>query len=90
MELLADTEIIKILPTWKFQNDSIVKEFLFNDFKDAFCFMTKVAFYAEIHDHHPEWTNIYNRVIIKLNTHTFSGVTQKDIELAKLIDKIIC
>ena len=51
--------------------------------------MTKIAFYAEIQDHHPEWTNVYNKVSITLNTHTSSGVTEKDIELAKLIDKII-
>ena len=89
MKTLTELEVNKLLPTWTFRNDFIQKEFSFDDFKDAFCFMTKIAFYAEIYDHHPEWTNIYNRVIIKLNTHTFSGVTKKDIELAKLIDKSI-
>ena len=89
MKTLTQQEANKVVPTWKFENDAIQKDFSFKDFKDAFCFMTKIAFYAEVQNHHPEWTNVYNKVSITLNTHTSSGVTEKDIELAKLIDKII-
>ena len=89
MKTLTHEEANIAVPTWEFENDAINKEFSFKDFKDAFCFMTKIAFYAEIHNHHPEWTNVDNKVSITLNTHTSSGVTEKDIELAKLIDKIV-
>lgn len=89
MKTLTQEETYKLVPNWEFENDAINKEFTFKDFKDAFCFMTKIAFYAEIHNHHPEWTNVYNKVSITLNTHTSAGVTEKDIELAKLIDKIV-
>lgn len=89
MKTLTQEEANNAAPTWKFENESIQKDFSFKDFKDAFCFMTKIAFYAEIQDHHPEWSNIYNKVSIKLNTHSSSGVTEKDIDLAKSIDKIM-
>ncbi len=66
--------------------EAIVKEFHFEDFQRAFAFMTRVALYAEKHDHHPEWTNVYNRVSITLATHDAGGVTSKDIALARAID----
>jgi 4a-hydroxytetrahydrobiopterin dehydratase len=88
MKLYTEEEIKKLLPAWNFRDNGIEKDFEFRDFKDAFCFMTKIAFHAEVLDHHPDWSNVYNRVFIRLNTHSHSGVTEKDLELAGIIDKI--
>ena len=69
--------------------DAIAKRFTFAGFKEAFGFMTQVALVAEKMDHHPEWTNVYNRVVIRLNTHDAgSRVTKKDVELAHAIQEI--
>ncbi len=57
----------------------------FPTFKEAFAFMASVALYAEAHDHHPEWTNVYNRLEIALSTHDAGGITHKDIDLAAYI-----
>ena len=77
------------MQTWKEENNRLSKTFIFNDFCAAFAFMTRVAFIAEKHDHHPDWTNVYNRVEINLNTHDAGGiVTEKDRKLAQEIDKI--
>jgi 4a-hydroxytetrahydrobiopterin dehydratase len=62
--------------------------FLFKDFAEAFSFMTRVAFHAEKANHHPEWTNTYNKVHIKLRTHDLDGITARDIELAKIIEAL--
>jgi 4a-hydroxytetrahydrobiopterin dehydratase len=77
------------LPGWEetLSRDALRKEFCFNDFAEAFAFMTRVALAAEKMDHHPEWTNVYNRVEIILCTHDAKGVTGKDIELAQAIEK---
>jgi 4a-hydroxytetrahydrobiopterin dehydratase len=83
------TESIKtFLPEWKYNNNLISKEFKFRNFVEAFAFMTAVALEAEKMDHHPDWTNVYNRVAVKLNTHSEGGVTEKDIELAKRMERI--
>lgn len=75
---------------WQEINKQLVKEFEFKDFKEAFEFMTKVAAIAEELKHHPEWTNTYNKVTIKLSTHDAGDiVTDKDKELAKRIDEVI-
>ena len=77
------------LPGWAFKRDALVKEFRFSSFKEAFSFMTRVAFEAEAMDHHPDWSNVYNRVVIHLNTHDAGGkVTAKDVALAKKIQAI--
>lgn len=74
---------------WTEANDSLYREFTFNDFTEAFGFMTRVAFAAEAAGHHPEWTNVYNRVNIRLTTHDAGNtVTDKDRNLAAAIDKI--
>lgn len=77
------------LPGWRAAEgrDAIMREFRFHDFGAAFSFMARVALYAERHDHHPEWSNVYNRVTITLSTHDASGVTDKDIALAHFIDE---
>lgn len=67
--------------------DAIVKEFRFKDFNAAFGFMARVALYAEKHDHHPEWLNVYNRVDVTLATHDAGGVTNKDVALAHFMDE---
>jgi 4a-hydroxytetrahydrobiopterin dehydratase len=68
--------------------DAIQKEFLFKTFNQAFAFMTRVALKAEKMDHHPEWFNVYNKVQVVLATHDVDGVSDKDIELARFMDKI--
>ncbi len=75
---------------WQEENNKLVREFEFKDFREAFAFMTKVAAIAEELKHHPEWTNTYNKVTIKLSTHDAGDiVTEKDTELAKRIDEIV-
>ena len=69
--------------------DAIHKSFKFKDFIGAFGFMTKVALIAEKMDHHPEWSNVYNKVEVTLTTHSAGGVTIKDLTLAKAIDALI-
>lgn len=74
---------------WKEENNRLVRTFKFQDFKEAFGFMTKVALVAEKMDHHPNWSNIYNTVTIELTTHDAGNVvTEKDRKLAKVIDQI--
>ena len=69
--------------------DAIHKSFKFKDFIEAFGFMTQVALIAEKMDHHPEWTNVYNKLDVTLTTHSAGGVTQKDLTLAQAIDTLI-
>jgi 4a-hydroxytetrahydrobiopterin dehydratase len=77
------------LPGWTFKRDALAKEFKFGSFREAFSFMTRVAFEAEAMDHHPDWTNVYNRVAVRLNTHDAGGkVTAKDVELARKIQAV--
>ncbi|MBL0357838.1 MAG: 4a-hydroxytetrahydrobiopterin dehydratase [Chitinophagaceae bacterium] len=74
---------------WKKQNNSLYKKFEFKNFSQAFAFMTRVALAAEKADHHPLWTNVYNKVEIWLSTHDAGDiVTDKDKKLAKEIDKL--
>lgn len=74
---------------WKEENNRLVRTFKFQDFKEAFGFMTRVALVAEKMDHHPNWSNIYNTVTIELTTHDAGNVvTEKDRKLAKAIDQI--
>ena len=75
---------------WKEQNNKLVRNFEFGSFTDAFAFMTRVAFLAEKHNHHPEWTNTYNKVKISLSTHDAGDVvTDKDHMLAADIDRLL-
>ena len=69
--------------------DAIRRDFKFATFSEAFAFMTRVALLAEKADHHPEWSNVYNRVSITLSTHDAGGLTEKDIALATAIDKLM-
>lgn len=76
------------LPEWKMVDgrDALTRTLKFADFSAAFGFMTRVALAAEKLDHHPEWLNVWNRVEITLSTHDAGGLTQRDLELAKVID----
>jgi 4a-hydroxytetrahydrobiopterin dehydratase len=75
------------LPAWRREGDrALLRELVFADFKAAFAFMTEVAAVADRMDHHPEWSNVYNRVSIRLTTHDAGGLTQRDVALAHLID----
>lgn len=74
---------------WKEENNTLYKKFEFNNFSEAFAFMTRVAIAAEKANHHPLWTNVYNKVEIWLNTHDAGDiVTDKDRKLSKVIDEI--
>lgn len=76
--------------SWLEQNNSLTKTFTFNNFSEAFAFMTRVAMIAEKMDHHPYWVNVWNRVEITLNTHSAGNiVTEKDQKLAMEIDKLV-
>ena len=75
-------------PSWIIKNKTIKKEFKFTNFIEAFSFMTKVAFLSEKMDHHPNWQNSYNKVIIELTTHDMNGITTNDIKLAKCINTL--
>lgn len=78
-------------PEWRFAADRgglITREFVFADFTQAFGFMTQVALLAEKRNHHPEWSNVYNRVTITLTTHDAKGLSSKDMDLARLIDQV--
>lgn len=68
--------------------DAITRRFLFRDFSEAWGFMCRVALVAERLDHHPEWSNVYRTVDVILTTHDAGGLTRKDIELAKAMDRI--
>jgi 4a-hydroxytetrahydrobiopterin dehydratase len=73
---------------WSFENNALEKKFVFKDFKEALSFMVRVGLICETKNHHPEWTNIYNKLTIRFNTHDAGGVTDKDFMLAGEIDKI--
>jgi 4a-hydroxytetrahydrobiopterin dehydratase len=80
---------LETLPGWKFQRDALAKAFQFMSFREAMSFMVRASYEAEELNHHPEWTNVYNRVSIRLNTHDAGGkVTAKDVELAKRLETI--
>ena len=86
----ARTEALSQLDGWQDVDgrDAVTKTFRFQTFNEAFGFMTRVALAAEKADHHPEWFNVYNRVDVTLSTHDAGGVTDKDIRLARFMDRI--
>ncbi len=75
---------------WKEENNQLCRSFIFRDFMEAFSFMTHVAFLAEKHNHHPNWSNVYNQVDIRLCTHDAGDIiTEKDRALAQAIDQML-
>ncbi|HQV03380.1 MULTISPECIES: 4a-hydroxytetrahydrobiopterin dehydratase [unclassified Novosphingobium] len=88
---LTQAEVDSLLtevPGWTLREDgkAIVCSFKFKDFNQAFGFMTRVALYADKHDHHPEWFNVYNRVEMTLTTHDADGLSARDAAMARAIE----
>lgn len=91
MEPLPESDILEALASvsgWQREQGRIRREFAFANFVGAFGFMSSVALLAERADHHPEWSNVYNRVIIELTTHDAGGLTARDFSLAREIDAV--
>ena len=91
---LTDAErdaALAALPAWHLREDglAIERELKFADFNEAFGFMTRVALLADKLDHHPEWSNVYNRVAITLTTHDADGLSARDVAMAKAIDALL-
>ncbi len=93
MKALSDTQVKKFLTQrlskWSFDGKCLKREIKFNDFVEAFSFMTAVALEAEKLNHHPDWNNVYNKVSIALNTHDANGITKLDFDLANTIETIL-
>ena len=86
---MTSKDVLSKLNSWSIANDdreAVTKEFKFLDFKNAYAFMTAIALKAEEIGHHPEWFNVYNKVIITLTTHDVGGLSDKDIILGEFID----
>ncbi len=81
-------DALDALDDWDYDEarDAITRRFTFADFSEAFAFMTRVALLAEKADHHPEWSNVWNKVEVRLTTHDAGGLTAKDVALATAID----
>jgi len=89
---LGDDEIRAALqnaPGWDVQAGKLHREFRFADFSQAFAFMTRVALVAEQMNHHPEWCNVWNKVVVDLSTHDAGGITQRDFALAERISSFV-
>jgi 4a-hydroxytetrahydrobiopterin dehydratase len=83
------TQLPQLLPQWQLANGKLRRELRFADFVEAFGFMAKVALVAEAMGHHPEWSNVWNRVVIELTTHVTGGLSSFDLELAQRIDALL-
>ncbi|PZO90144.1 MAG: 4a-hydroxytetrahydrobiopterin dehydratase [Sphingomonas sanxanigenens] len=94
IEPLSDedrAEALDRLDEWDYDDgrDAIMRRFVFDDFSAAFAFMTRVALLAEKADHHPEWSNVWNRVDILLTTHDAGGLSARDVAMARAIDALL-
>jgi len=94
IEALNETERAEALdglPDWDYEEgrDAITRTVTFADFSEAFAFMTRVALAAEKMDHHPEWSNVWNRVEILLTTHDAGGLSHRDVAMAEAIDAML-
>jgi 4a-hydroxytetrahydrobiopterin dehydratase len=89
---LADAEILEriaSLPMWVLREGKLHREFAFKDFSEAFAFMTRVAILAEKANHHPDWSNSWNKVAIDLMSHDVKGLSRRDFDLAQAIDALV-
>jgi 4a-hydroxytetrahydrobiopterin dehydratase len=84
----ARQNLCSTCPNWTMAADGLEREWRFHSFVEAFGFMTQVALLAERANHHPEWSNVYNRVTIRLTTHDLGGLSSRDAELAQAIDSL--
>ncbi len=94
MERLNDAgrgQLAATLPDWRMakDRDALYRAFKFRDFSAAWGFMSRVALLAEKHDHHPEWSNVYNKVEITLTTHDAGGLSERDVAMASAIDALV-
>jgi len=88
---LADAEVsarLAALPGWSLSGGRLRREFVFRDFSEAFGFMSRAALAAEKRDHHPDWSNVWNRVTVELWTHDAGGLTSLDFELAAEMSRL--
>ena len=88
---MSETQIaaeLKKLPGWSVVNGNLHRVFEFKDFSQAFAFMTQVALAAEKMDHHPDWSNVWNKVTVDLSTHSAGSLTQNDFDLAAKMQQI--
>jgi len=83
------TQELEKLVEWNLSEQKLYRRFVFDNFVEAFGFMSRVALLAEAANHHPEWSNVYNRVDIYLTTHDAGGLTQRDFSLAGQIDRLL-
>ena len=81
-------ELIAKIPGWEIIANSLEREFKFDNFIEAFAFMTKIALICEKHNHHPNWQNTYSKVVIKLSTHDLGGITNLDQTIASEINEL--
>jgi 4a-hydroxytetrahydrobiopterin dehydratase len=91
MAAYTDAQIadaLESLPGWSHDGDAIVKSFRFADFRSALAFMHRAAGPVEEMDHHPEWTNVFDRVDIRLTSHDTGGVTGRDVQLATVLERV--
>jgi|TARA_B100001105_G_scaffold154056_1_gene123659 4a-hydroxytetrahydrobiopterin dehydratase len=89
---LSELEIeeeLKQLSEWSVKNDKLHKEFKFDNFNQAFGFMTRAAMEIEKMNHHPEWFNVYNRITVELTTHDAGGITKNDVNLARILNALV-
>ena len=92
MMRLSETEIteeLKKLEGWAIKDNKLHKEFQFDSFNQAFGFMTRAAMEIEKINHHPEWFNVYNRITVDLTTHDAGGITNNDINLARILNSLV-
>ena len=92
MSKLSEQDIEKKLlhfPDWEYYDNALHAEFEFENFKDCFSAMSRIAFECEALNHHPDWSNVYNVLTISLSTHSASGVTDLDFKLAEAIESIV-
>jgi len=82
------TQRLAKLPQWKLENGKLHRAYQFANFVDAFGFMAKCALIAEKHDHHPEWFNVYNKVVVDLTTHDAGGISDRDFVLAEAMERL--
>lgn len=92
MMRLSETEIteeLKKIEGWSIKDNKLHKEFQFDSFNQAFGFMTRAAMEIEKMNHHPEWFNVYNRITVDLTTHDAGGITNNDINLARILNSLV-
>ena len=90
LPLIPPATVLKQLPAWSLCRDgaAVHRSFKFKDFAEAFAFMTRLAFFSEKNEHHPEWSNVYRTVEVELTTHDAGGITQRDLSWALEADRL--